>query len=283
MSFRVRGDADRRIKSRLEKRGAFGAVLNKKVDMSKIDLKVIENWVKERITQLLGFEDEVVIGLVTNVLQQTTDAYTGHPIKVDAKELQVQLTGFLAKDAGPFVSELWALLIDAQDAPYGIPRVFVERKKRELLPVTTEIVQEKRSPNPEEDSCKKKRQCRWDTQDASPAPQKQDDKIVVRHILIKHAESRRPSSWREKCITLSRVDAYSELETIRKKLLVASNLEEALSSYATQRSDCPSAVKGGLIAAFRRGDLDRTFEQAAFSLRPGVLSHIIDSPSGLHL
>ena len=52
---------------------------------------------------------------------------------MDPQQLQVQLTGFLNKQAQPFVAELWKLLLDAQDSPHGIPRAFVERKKQELV------------------------------------------------------------------------------------------------------------------------------------------------------
>ena len=45
----------------------------------------------------------------------------------------MQLTGFLDRRAQPFVAELWQLLLDAQTAPHGIPRAFVEKKKEELV------------------------------------------------------------------------------------------------------------------------------------------------------
>jgi len=81
----------------------------------------------------LGFEDDVLSELVMNMLAQTRDAKTGQDKRVDPQQLQVQLTGFLNKQAQPFVAELWKLLLDAQDAPHGIPRAFVERKKKELV------------------------------------------------------------------------------------------------------------------------------------------------------
>ena len=81
----------------------------------------------------MGFEDEVVIGLVTNLLERDKDAFTGQDRRLDPKEVQVQLTGFLAKQAAPFVAELWKLLIDAARSPHGIPRAFVERKKQLLV------------------------------------------------------------------------------------------------------------------------------------------------------
>ena len=55
-------------------------------------------------------------------LAQTRDAKTGQDKRVDPQQLQVQLTGFLNKQAQPFVAELWKLLLDAQDAPHGALR-----------------------------------------------------------------------------------------------------------------------------------------------------------------
>lgn len=56
-----------------------------------------------------------------------------------------------------------------------------------------------------------------------------------------------------------------------------------LAKIARVRSDCPSAHKGGELKPFSKGELDRAFEGAAFSLQPGTLSPIVDTPSGLHL
>ena len=39
----------------------------------------------------------------------------------------------MEKQAGKFVEELWTLLVDAQQQPSGIPSVFIERKKEEIL------------------------------------------------------------------------------------------------------------------------------------------------------
>jgi hypothetical protein len=47
--------------------------------------------------------------------------------------VQLELTGFLAKDTGTFMEELWTLLLDAQQQPSGIPQVFIESKKKEIL------------------------------------------------------------------------------------------------------------------------------------------------------
>ena len=44
----------------------------------------------------------------------------------------MDITGFLEKQGGQFVDELWTLLLDAATQPSGIPYVFIEKKKQEL-------------------------------------------------------------------------------------------------------------------------------------------------------
>lgn len=40
------------------------------VDMKKIKLEVIKPWISKQITELLGFEDEVLIGYVLSMLEE---------------------------------------------------------------------------------------------------------------------------------------------------------------------------------------------------------------------
>lgn len=47
--------------------------------------------------------------------------------------MQINLTGFLnGKNARLFMTELWDLLLSAQDSVTGIPEQFVEKKKEEI-------------------------------------------------------------------------------------------------------------------------------------------------------
>ena len=109
---------------KLKKRLKVAKVCDVKVSMAKVKLPVISKWISERITDLLGFEDDIVINLAINFLEASP-----HP---DPKQLQLDLTGFLEKQAGVFVEELWTLLVDAQGNEHGVPSVFVEKKKQEL-------------------------------------------------------------------------------------------------------------------------------------------------------
>ena len=46
--------------------------------------------------------------------------------------MQINLTGFLEGEAGPFMQSLWALLVSAQNEVGGIPTEILEKKKAEL-------------------------------------------------------------------------------------------------------------------------------------------------------
>jgi NIMA-interacting peptidyl-prolyl cis-trans isomerase 1 len=59
--------------------------------------------------------------------------------------------------------------------------------------------------------------------------------------------------------------------------------KSTLSELATTESDCSSARKGGDLGYFGPGDMQKEFEEAAFALRPGDMSGVVETASGLHL
>lgn len=52
---------------------------------------------------------------------------------------------------------------------------------------------------------------------------------------------------------------------------------------AEEFSECRSAQNGGDLGEFGRGAMQKAFEDAAFSLKPGELSDLVDSDSGIHI
>uniref|UniRef100_A0A8C7JGA1 Peptidyl-prolyl cis-trans isomerase n=1 Tax=Oncorhynchus kisutch TaxID=8019 RepID=A0A8C7JGA1_ONCKI len=77
------------------------------------------------------------------------------------------------------------------------------------------------------------------------------DKVRCSHLLVKHSQSRRPSSWREENITRSKEEA---LDLIQKYIEQMQSGEEEFEALASQFSDCSSARNGGDLGLFGRGN-----------------------------
>ena len=98
-----------------------------RVRVDRLYRPLVEAWVATRVAAALGFEDELVAGTVCEFLFAAPD---GTP---DPCELQLLLTGFLERQAQPFVAALWTMLADAQAGAQGIPSTLLEAKKAELI------------------------------------------------------------------------------------------------------------------------------------------------------
>ncbi|RGB40561.1 PWI domain-containing protein, partial [Rhizophagus diaphanus] len=101
----------------------FPSEFNQKVDLKKVNLTVIRPWVAQKIVELLGGEDEVVVNYVFGLLEEPD---------LDPRMMQINLTGFLEKNAPIFVTELWKLLLSAQEGENGIPAIFLEQKMEQI-------------------------------------------------------------------------------------------------------------------------------------------------------
>lgn len=59
--------------------------------------------------------------------------------------------------------------------------------------------------------------------------------------------------------------------------------QSSLGQLAMSESDCSSARKMGDLGFFGRGDMQKEFEDASFKLKPGEVSGVVETASGLHL
>ncbi|KAI9711113.1 MAG: protein kinase ssp1 [Chrysothrix sp. TS-e1954] len=107
-----------------------------------------------------------------------------------------------------------------------------------------------------------------------------DSKIRAAHLLVKHEGSRRPASWREAHITRSKDEAEEIIKGHQQRI---GSGEVSLGELATTESDCSSARKRGDLGFFGKGDMQKEFEEAAFALKPGEMSGVVQTASGLHL
>lgn len=108
--------------------------------------------------------------------------------------------------------------------------------------------------------------------------------VRASHILVKHADSRRPASWRdpdgEHISKRTKAAAIDELlnyrETIEKGAC-------AFEDVAREVSDCSSAKRGGDLGEFGRGAMQRAFEEATYALAVGEMSGVVETDSGVHV
>lgn len=108
-------------------------------------------------------------------------------------------------------------------------------------------------------------------------------KVHAYHILVKHCNSRRPSSWRSPTVTRTPDEAATQLREYEVLIRAAADPFLKLQELAREYSDCSSAKDGGDLGEFGRGQMQRAFEEAAFALQPGEISSLVSTDSGVHL
>jgi peptidyl-prolyl cis-trans isomerase C len=106
--------------------------------------------------------------------------------------------------------------------------------------------------------------------DSHPEAFKQPEQVHAKHILIK-MEPTATAAEKKK--------ARKEIEDIQKKVKKG----EDFSALAKQYSQCPSSAQGGDLGLLQRGQTVKPFEDAAFSMKPGDTSGIVETEFGLHL
>lgn len=117
---------------------------------------------------------------------------------------------------------------------------------------------------------------RWDRPTDGP----QADRVRASHILVKHKDSRRPSSWRQPEISITKEEAIEQLKGYIDQINSnASSFEEIASKY----SDCSSAKHQGDLGFFQRKQMQKPFEDAAFGLAIDEMSSIVETDSGVHI
>lgn len=99
---------------------------------------------------------------------------------------------------------------------------------------------------------------------------KQSEQVQASHILI-NIDPQADAS--------QKAEARKKLEKIRKRLQKG----EDFAALAKEFSQCPSNAKGGDLGYFGRGQMVPPFEQAAFALKPGTISDIVETKFGYHL
>ncbi|EIM83260.1 rotamase-domain-containing protein [Stereum hirsutum FP-91666 SS1] len=104
--------------------------------------------------------------------------------------------------------------------------------------------------------------------------------VRASHLLVKHSGSRRPSSWKEPKITRSKEDAIAILKEYNDEI---NGSASKFAELAQIHSDCSSHDHGGDLGWFKPGQMQKPFEDTAYSLQVGQISDVVSSDSGVHL
>jgi peptidyl-prolyl cis-trans isomerase C len=106
--------------------------------------------------------------------------------------------------------------------------------------------------------------------DSNPALFKHPEMVKASHILIRVDEQADEAQ---------KTEARKKIDDIAKKLKEGKDFAELAKSY----SECPSSSNGGDLGSFRRGQMVKSFEDAAFSLNPGEISPVVETNFGYHI
>ncbi|MBW1696087.1 MAG: peptidylprolyl isomerase [Deltaproteobacteria bacterium] len=99
---------------------------------------------------------------------------------------------------------------------------------------------------------------------------KQPEQVKASHILIKVDSG---------ADALKKAKARDEIKAIQKKLADGEDFAEVARKF----SQGPSSARGGDLGYFKRGDMVKPFEEAAFTLKINEISDIVETRFGYHL
>ena len=106
--------------------------------------------------------------------------------------------------------------------------------------------------------------------DANPGKFTITGPTKVSHILIKVDHNSKPEK---------KAMARRESESILEKIKAGEDFSELAKAY----SHCPSKINGGDIGYIKKGQTVKPFEDAAFSLKQGQVSDIVETRFGYHI
>lgn len=100
--------------------------------------------------------------------------------------------------------------------------------------------------------------------------------VGARHVLVQYVGSERADAH----VVRSRDQA----EALAQKVLDRARRGESFTRLAAEYSDEPgAAARGGALGKFGRGKMAPKFEEAAFRLRVGEISDVVETPFGFHV
>lgn len=103
----------------------------------------------------------------------------------------------------------------------------------------------------------------------------QIEEVAASHILLMYQGSMRCPPT----VTRSKDEARKTADELLAKLNAGTKFEDLVAQF----SDCPSKAQAGSLGIFGRGAMTPEFEKAAFALKDGEVSVVVETPFGFHI
>ncbi|MBC2715597.1 MAG: hypothetical protein HF978_09835 [Desulfobacteraceae bacterium] len=256
--------ADNDPKVKVEKpAGNFVALVNG-VEISQVDLERKFKLIKERYasmgiplddTKLNEFKDNILKSLIEQEVMFQESVAQG--IKIDPEEIKAELDNFKKQfeTEAAFKKQITDMnysedAILSQIKQSKSIQMFIEQKVMPTISISEEAARAYFDTHPDEF--------------------KMPERVRVSHILLKVDP---------KASEASKAEILKKIEGIKSKL----DNGEDFAKLAGENSDCPSSAKGGDLGFFGRGQMVKPFEEAAFALKAGEVSDVVETRFGYHI
>lgn len=101
-------------------------------------------------------------------------------------------------------------------------------------------------------------------------------KVTAKHVLVKYAGAKKAPAT----VTRTREEACLRAEEARAKLEQGMSFADVVKAYSEEPG---AATREGSLGAFERDQMAPPFADAAFELRPGETSHVVETAFGFHV
>jgi peptidyl-prolyl cis-trans isomerase NIMA-interacting 1 len=102
------------------------------------------------------------------------------------------------------------------------------------------------------------------------------DAIIAQHVLVIYKGAKRAP----KSVTRSKQEAKTRAQEARAKIVSGTPFEDVVKEYS---DDAGSAERMGSLGKFKRDAMDPAFGAAAFALKVGAVSDVVETPFGFHV
>ncbi|MFZ2655543.1 MAG: peptidylprolyl isomerase [Victivallales bacterium] len=114
---------------------------------------------------------------------------------------------------------------------------------------------------------------------------KKPEGVHAFHILFKPEEIAPEAAAKMSPEEKTKAEADANAVARKKAEDILAKLKQGgdFAKLAAENSACPSKEKGGDLGTFEKGKMSEEFEKAAFALKPGELSGIVETEYGFHI